>query len=128
VVQGIAIAKAFGIGVMIVKATPMWSLETLTGDTDSPARIRQYDEEAARVAEGVLKAAAAKADAAGVACETVHARNREPAEAYIEVAKTQGCDLIAMGTHARRGLDRFLLGSQADEVMTHAGISVLICQ
>jgi nucleotide-binding universal stress UspA family protein len=31
-----------------------------------------------------------------------------------------------MGSHGRRGVDRLLLGSQANEVVTHSKVPVLI--
>lgn len=43
----------------------------------------------------------------------------------IEYAEEVGADLIAMGTHGRRGLDRWLLGSVAERVVRTAGIPVL---
>src|SRR5690242_5196824 len=39
--------------------------------------------------------------------------NAHPATAIIEAAKFRGCDLIVMASHGRRGLRKFLLGSQS---------------
>jgi nucleotide-binding universal stress UspA family protein len=51
-----------------------------------------------------------------------------PAEGIIESAKSQGCDLIVMSSHGRRGLARVLLGSQATRVLTLSTVAVLICR
>ncbi|MCH9651718.1 MAG: universal stress protein [Deltaproteobacteria bacterium] len=45
--------------------------------------------------------------------------------AIIEYAQEEEIDLIVMGTHGRRGLRRFLLGSVAEEVVKTAPCSVL---
>ncbi len=46
------------------------------------------------------------------------------AEKICEFAKEADADLILMGTHGRRGLQHFLLGSVAEEVLKHSPCSV----
>jgi nucleotide-binding universal stress UspA family protein len=48
----------------------------------------------------------------------------EPRAAILDTAKTWGADLIVLGSHGRRGLDRFLLGSVSEAVAIHAHCSV----
>jgi nucleotide-binding universal stress UspA family protein len=48
----------------------------------------------------------------------------EPRVVILDTAKTWGADLIVLGSHGRRGLDRFLLGSVSEAVATHAQCSV----
>ena len=64
----------------------------------------------------------------GVTCETLHVKDQFPAEGIIETAKARGCDLIVMASHGRRGFARLLLGSQANKVVTHSTVPVLICR
>lgn len=45
--------------------------------------------------------------------------------AITEIATKLGCDLIVMGTHARTGVSRFLLGSIAEMVVRKAPCPVL---
>jgi len=47
-----------------------------------------------------------------------------PSHEIVEIAKEQGADLIVVGTHGRRGLQR-LLGSTASGVLHHAPCDVL---
>jgi nucleotide-binding universal stress UspA family protein len=49
----------------------------------------------------------------------------EIAEKICEVAKDRGADLIIMGTHGRRGLERALFGSVAEKVVKTALCPVL---
>ena len=44
----------------------------------------------------------------------------------IDVAKEWHADLIVLGSHGRKGLERFLIGSVADGVASHADCSVEI--
>ena len=44
----------------------------------------------------------------------------------IEAATAQGCDLIFMASHGRRGVTALLLGSETQKVLTHSKVPVLI--
>ena len=76
----------------------------------------------------VLDEAARQVRAAGVACETVLADldARRPADAIVDQAAAQRCDLIVMGTHGRRGIGRALLGSDAELVLRQSPLPVLL--
>jgi nucleotide-binding universal stress UspA family protein len=47
-------------------------------------------------------------------------------EGVLETASAEGCDLIVMGSHGRRGLKSLILGSVAQKVLAHAELPVLI--
>jgi nucleotide-binding universal stress UspA family protein len=49
----------------------------------------------------------------------------DPVTAILAVAAEVSCDLIAMGTHGRSGLDRLLMGSVAEMVLRQAPCPVL---
>jgi nucleotide-binding universal stress UspA family protein len=49
----------------------------------------------------------------------------DPATQILRVAQETGCDLIALGTHGRTGLDRLLMGSVAEQVVRRASCPVL---
>jgi nucleotide-binding universal stress UspA family protein len=51
-----------------------------------------------------------------------------PQEALVERAQALGADLIAVGSHGRRGVRRFVLGSVAEVTVRHAPCSVLIAR
>ena len=40
----------------------------------------------------------------------------------------KGCDLIVMASHGRRGIARFVLGSQASRVLALSTVPVLVCK
>ena len=50
----------------------------------------------------------------------------EPAEVIVRRARQEGCGLIVVGTHGRRGLARLVLGSVAERVLRSAACPVLV--
>ena len=66
------------------------------------------------------------ARSAGVPCECISGQDYHPWQAIIKAAQSKGCDLIAMASHGRRGIQGLLLGSQTVHVLTHSKIPVLV--
>ena len=48
-----------------------------------------------------------------------------PAEEILSIAEAEGCDMIVMGTHGRKGIDRILFGSVAEKVVKSSKSPVL---
>jgi nucleotide-binding universal stress UspA family protein len=74
----------------------------------------------------MLLVAANDARAAGVSEVETFARQGDAADAILDVAEEQRCDLIVVGNRGRTGAKRFLLGSVPNKVSHHAPCSVLI--
>ena len=55
-----------------------------------------------------------------------HAREGDPAQVIIDVARENDADLIVIGSHGNTGLRRFMLGSVAAKLAHHAPSSLLI--
>jgi len=85
-----------------------------------------FAERSEEYAKRVLDAVAAAAAAANVECTTGYATSRSASQAIVEKARKEGCDLIVMASHGRRGLEGFLLGSETQKVLTHSTIPVLV--
>lgn len=127
VAQGLDIAKGVGAKVTAINVTEPW-VAVAPGEVAMAFPIKDYDESVAANAAEILSAVADEAEKRGVACSIRHIRDQFPAEGIIEAASKYGCDLIVMSSHGRRGLMRFLLGSQAIKVLTHSTIPVLVCR
>ena len=56
----------------------------------------------------------------------LEARGHRVSDVILAQAKKFGADLIVMGTHGRRGLNRLLLGSDAERVLRDASMPVLL--
>ena len=128
--HGLSLAKELSAKTTIVTATEIWSASdiaarTESGETDA---IKLYEDFQASRAKKILTEAESKANSIGVACETIHVRDRHPAEGIIETANSRNVDLIVMASHGRRGIKKVLLGSVANEVVSHSPVPVLICR
>jgi nucleotide-binding universal stress UspA family protein len=64
--------------------------------------------------------------AAGLNCIPLTACSMVPADDIIRVANEQGCDLIFMASHGRRGLSRLLAGSVTQHVLAYSSIPVMV--
>lgn len=57
--------------------------------------------------------------------ETV-VRKGDFGETILKIATELGVDIIVMGTHSRRGLEKMVMGSVAEKVLHHSSIPVFI--
>jgi nucleotide-binding universal stress UspA family protein len=128
VVHGIALAKVHKAPVSIVTVTDVWSGFAIARDYERGDKdpIGSYEALAAVAAKRILDQAAVIAKREGVDCKPIHVADRPPAEGIIAAAEETGADLIVMASHGRRSINRLLLGSQANEVVTHSKLPVLI--
>jgi nucleotide-binding universal stress UspA family protein len=86
----------------------------------------EYEKHIKKHAAKILGAVADAAKAAGVACKTVQVEEEHPYQAIINTAKSNGCDLIMMASHGRRGISAMVIGSETVKVLTHSKIPVLV--
>ncbi|MDP1601437.1 universal stress protein [Phenylobacterium sp.] len=128
--HGLSLAKEIGAKVSIITVTESFPVYASAGAGVGagwvPIEMADYDKVQDEFANRVFAGAKQAAEQHGVAVETIHVRNAQPAEAILETAKAQGCDLIVMASHGRRGLGRLLLGSQTSEVVTRSPLPVLV--
>jgi len=84
----------------------------------------------ARSGRAVLDAARRNAKKLGVEVDTVlhEPVTKRVADEVLREAKRWNADLIVMGTHGRRGVQRLVLGSDAEQVVRQAEIPVLLVQ
>lgn len=123
--HGLTLAKALGATATVVTATEPWTA-VVAGDMGIAFPIDDYEKACAANAARILTGASALAKDLGVSCETQHAKDTFPADGIVETAKRLDCDLIVMASHGRRGVSRLILGSQANKVVTHSTVPVLI--
>jgi nucleotide-binding universal stress UspA family protein len=79
---------------------------------------------------GAAKAAAKryqeKAKVMGMEAGAAVMSGQSPADVIVKHAETGHADLIILGRRAKKGLDRFIIGSVAQRVVAHAPCSVLV--
>lgn len=91
-----------------------------------PTTPEQFAQSSAAEAKSILEKANAAAQALGVTATTETVVSEVPYEGIIEAAERHACDLIFMASHGRKGLAGLLLGSEAQKVLSHSKIPVLI--
>jgi len=74
----------------------------------------------------LLEQVAAAARAQGVLYETLTVEHEHPYQAIVDAAREHRCDLVAMASHGRRGIQALLLGSETQKVLTHSNVPVLV--
>jgi nucleotide-binding universal stress UspA family protein len=76
----------------------------------------------------ILNQGQAAVQAAGLACETRLVENLTGRvwELVLDEVKRSGANLLVLGTHGRRGVGRMLLGSDAEQIVRHTTVPVLL--
>ena len=127
VARGIDLARQFDARahivnvVLMAEAAPVYPLYGMAADTKKI--FEALDEESrGRMAELV---GGFDHDGMELVSSVVHGSYAAPR--ILEYAKEHDVDLIVIGTHGRRGLRRYLLGSVAEEVVRKARCPVLSC-
>jgi nucleotide-binding universal stress UspA family protein len=131
--QGIKLARTLGAKVTGLHVIPRFHSFTYRAQMlltyhmplpqDSEAAYKVATSACAKKLLQFVKRAAANAD---VPCDTVHVSDDQPFKAIIGIAKKKGCDLILMASHGHGGVGGLLLGNEAQKVLTHSHIPVLI--
>jgi nucleotide-binding universal stress UspA family protein len=90
-----------------------------------PAAARRSDADEEAHLERMAELFRARATG-GVSTEVL--RVKSPADAIVDYAGSHAVDLIAMTTHARRGLERIMLGSTATTVLKKTRLPMLLAR
>lgn len=128
IANGVAIARATGATVIGFHARAA-KLPAYYGEAAvmlPPEVDTALDKESMAIAERCLAEIGAAAKQASVPFKPVHYPSASPADAILETAEKERCDLIVMASHGRKGLSRMLLGSETIKVVTHARVPVMV--
>lgn len=118
--EAIRQAKAAGAELTILMVAEDFS------DIGDYAHAAQIQHKLVDEATAKAKAHASTAQAAGVNAQAVVVQSPSPADAILKEAEERKADFIVMGSRAKTGIDRFLLGSVAGKVVAYAPCSVLV--
>jgi nucleotide-binding universal stress UspA family protein len=91
-----------------------------------PMPPQEFIDAQQRVATQRVEAVSAAAAAQGLACRMHTVEALHAWEAIVDHARAEQVDLIVMASHGRKGLAALLLGSEAQKVLTHIDLPVLI--
>ena len=123
--QALALAQSLRARVTALRVTMPYHAFAITPE-QLMVGVVDYNRVMQDAAQAQLEAVRAKAKALGVECDALVVEDESPYRAIIAVARERGCDLIAMASHGRRGIDALVLGSETVKVLTHSTIPVLV--
>jgi nucleotide-binding universal stress UspA family protein len=124
--EAIMLASKVGARLTIVSAYEPISELRLREERQSAPADAQWMVNQREDVLAVLEKSREQANAGGVAQTETFARQGDAADAILDIAEEQGCDLIVVGNKGMTGAKRFLLGSVPNKISHHAPCSVLI--
>jgi nucleotide-binding universal stress UspA family protein len=123
---GVELAKVHHARVTGIHVIPDYHLLIAYEGAFDPVTEERIEEEAKARAETYLGYVRQMATEAGVVSTSVCETSDHPYDAILRAAETNGCDLILMTSHGRKGLAAVLLGSETRKVLTHTKVPVLV--
>jgi len=123
--RALVFAKEMGATITVIRAIPEDHLLVYQAEMLGATQAHHTDQ-ARKNAQSYLEGLEMEARHALVPCSTVVMVNDHPHEAIVETAKSEGCDLIIMGSHGRHGMTGFLLGSETQRVLNKTRLPVLV--
>jgi nucleotide-binding universal stress UspA family protein len=121
---GVSLAKALGARLSTISVKEPFPYSAIS--EMQPVPPQEFYDAQERIALARVNEVVAAAARAGVSCEAFTVEAQHPWEAIIDHAKTQGCDLIVMASHGRRGVSALLIGSETSRVLVHCQVPVLV--
>ena len=127
VTHAIELAALSGAELVAVKVTPRYPQSYFEGSLPLTAtEVNKIEKQWTDAAQKVVDAVAKVGKAKGVAVKPVVVKSDIVSDAVIAAAKKHKVDLVVMASHGRRGIKRLLLGSETQQVLTHASVPVLV--
>jgi nucleotide-binding universal stress UspA family protein len=124
--EAIELARLTGgaIRVLHVIDEPLMAIG-VEGYVGTVATIMELMEEAGR---RIAEEAVGTVRAAGVLCDSAMTSSLKGrvCDLVVEAAQAWKADVIVIGTHGRRGVNRFMLGSDAEQILRLSPVPVLL--
>jgi nucleotide-binding universal stress UspA family protein len=118
------LAKAFGSTVTAIYVIDPYPFTGL--GSDFAYGQAEYLSAAAIEAKESTQAAQQTLEQAGVNVKTQVVESHAAWRGILETAAAVGADLIVMGSHGRRGLEKMVLGSVTQRVLSHSHLPVFV--
>ncbi len=122
--KAIGLAKAFGSRVTAIFVIDPYPFSGI--GTDFAYGQTEYLSAATAEANASVRVARTAFDAAGVSVDTSVIESHAAWRGIVESAESIQADLIVMGSHGRSGLEKLVLGSVTQAVLSHTKLPVLV--
>ena len=124
VTKAIALAKAFGSHLTLLSVVDIYAfaglgMEVASGQTD-------YLGAATAEARLAVQSALQLCEAAGITATSSVIEGQGVYKSILSAAESSGANLIVMGSHGRKGLEKLMLGSVASQVLSNTHLPVMI--
>ncbi len=125
--SAIALAALCKAELIALKVVPRYPRSYFEGGIALPAEdITRVEDHWAQESQLIVEAVAKLAAKKGVEAHALTVRGDVVSDAVLATVQKYDCDLVVMASHGRRGVKRLLLGSETQQVLTHAKVPVLI--
>jgi nucleotide-binding universal stress UspA family protein len=121
----VELAKTLKSRITLVHALDPAALATSADDAGATSVMEIELDELQTAGKALVETTAARVREAGLTVESI-VRDGVPAQVILDTAVRSNCDLIVIGTHGRHGIERFFIGSCAEQVLREAAIPVLV--
>ena len=123
--EAVGLAAALGARLCVLHVVTGFALRVEMSASVNSEQVRSALERFGRemLDRAIGTAAVQRVQADGVLRELA---SGSVADVIVEEATRQGCDLIVMGTHGRRGLRRLTMGSEAELTVRNSPVPVLL--
>lgn len=122
--KAVQLAKAFGSRITVINIIDYYPFVGV--GADYAFGQTEYMAAATATANQAIAAACAAVTAAGFECHSRIIEGHVVHEGILATAKEEGADLIVMGSHGRHGIEKLLLGSVTQRVLSHSPTPVLV--
>lgn len=127
VTNAIDLAVSLGAHLVALKVVPSYPQTYFEGGLALQApEIGLVEEQWAKDSQAIVEEVKTLAEAKGVITTAVIMKSDVVSDAIIATAQKYACDLIVMASHGRKGVQRLLLGSETQQVLTHSHTPVLV--
>lgn len=127
VTTALHLAKMSQAQVIALKVIPRYPTSYFEGGAALDAHeIGRIEKQWQNEAQAVVQAVQAQGQQQGISITPVALAADVVSDTILNTAKKHQCDLIVMASHGRKGIERLLMGSETQQVLTHSTLPVLV--
>lgn len=125
--SAIGLAASLKAGLVVLYVAPRYPMSYFEGGaTISTEDVARTEKQWFDKGQAVVDRVKLSAQSAGIEVKAVVAQSDFVAETILSATRKNECDLVVMASHGRKGLERLLLGSETQHVLTRSAIPVLV--